>query len=167
MGLIKKTMGADLETKIKEWLRTEITLETYTYYKGGTHRITDEFELSDDFIIHIPPIYDYPIIVHLLGKDMPDYIMFDFGEEKMELMTDKVAEQDLLNLLNHTSKNLRKFELIEYGCEDKINICAIYERFGNEWVKTSVCAKSKLSFTKYKYSKSLRKNIIGDIYGTY
>lgn len=163
MGLIKKTIGWDLKTKIKEWLREEIALETYTPYTGGAHRIADEFELSDDLIIHVPVKYNFPVIVHLLGKDIPDYIMFDFGEEKMEFVIDEFDEQDLLNLLNHTSENLRKIESIEYEREDKINICAIYERFGDRWVKTSVCAKSKLTL-----SKQLRKNTVAYRYhGTY
>lgn len=163
MGLIKKTIGWDLKTKIKEWLQKEIALETYTPYKGGTHRIADEFELGDDLIIHVPAKYNFPVIVHLLGKDIPDYIMFDFGEEKIEFTIYEFDEQDLLNLLNHTSENLQKFESIEYGRKDKINICAIYERFGDRWVKTSVCAKSKLTL-----SKQLQKNAVAYRYhGTY
>ena len=144
-------------------MRKEIALVTFTPYKGGTHWIVDEFELDDDLIIHVPAKYNFPVIVHLLGKDIPDYIMFDFGEEKIKITIYEIDEQDLFNLLNRTSENLRKIESIEYGREGKINICAIYERFGNRWVKTSVCAKSKLSL-----SKQVQKNTVAYRYhGTY
>lgn len=117
MGLIRKQIGFDLETKISTWLNTCERFKTSLRWRY--------LFITPDYTIKVNNFYRSFVLEQIIYLgELPDYIMFDFTScQPIEYPKVKMDISEVIEQLNKASNNIMGID----RCTIRISLREAYD----------------------------------------
>lgn len=144
MGLIRKQAGFDLKAKIEEWIE-ESPLNKYFNKKSPLDEYfnkkykTSEYwiDLRDDLKLKVGKWIGGMVLENLLLLEVPEYIMFEFDDDPIELYSVPSRERgELIRLFNNKKSNFTANKIAVASTPPAIGVTLfdIYSFMNGDWV---------------------------------